>query len=155
MAGASRKPSELRQSQPERSKGSGEASQSSVEMSVLERNLLEAVSRLRQRADVVGNDFCSERVLAALESPEVRQRFLGMLSSGATFENAFCLGGFTPYEDRVVFQFRRAPPTIDLLPQRFLVRLDLETGAVADILDPAPNLIPLSEQFPTALFRLG
>ncbi|MDX1421903.1 MAG: hypothetical protein R3322_02120 [Kiloniellales bacterium] len=124
------------------------------EKSALE-DLREAVEQLKDHVSSSGGDACFGRVIAALSDEDVQKHFVQHVLDHEAFSRAFCLGSFIPEEDRIVFEFTCVPPKICLLPMRFLVRINLITEQVVEIIDPSPVLVPVSEQLPGAMFRLG
>jgi hypothetical protein len=117
-------------------------------------NLRNAVERVREQSVATGMDPCSARILAALADENVQTHFVNHVLSNEAFSRAYCLGNFIPEEDRLIFEFICLPPKICLFPFKFLVRLNVMTETVIEVIDPAPALIPVSEQLPGAMFRL-
>jgi hypothetical protein len=115
--------------------------------------LKKAVDELKERLGFMGGDECVGRVLTALLNEEVQRHFGSRVLKGEIFFNAVCLGNFVPEEDRILFEFRCTPPRICLVPKRFLVRLNIVDSRVIEVIDPAPALVPVSEQLPGAMFR--
>lgn len=122
--------------------------------SQIANNLRGAIEFARERMVVTGFDPCSGRILAALADPQVQDHVVKHMLAGEAFSRAYCLGSFIPEEDRLIFEFVCLPPKICLFPIRFLVRFNIITDKVVEVIDPAPALIPVSEQLPGAMFRL-
>uniref|UniRef100_Q07VJ8 Uncharacterized protein n=1 Tax=Rhodopseudomonas palustris (strain BisA53) TaxID=316055 RepID=Q07VJ8_RHOP5 len=117
-------------------------------------NLRRAVEHAREQTVATGTDPCSSRLFAALADDRVQHHFVKHILSNEAFSRAYCLGNFIPEEDRLIFEFVCLPPKICLFPFKFLVRINVITEKVIDVIDPAPALLPVSEQVPGAMFRL-
>ncbi|BBB96559.1 hypothetical protein BE61_19900 [Bradyrhizobium elkanii USDA 61] len=102
----------------------------------------------------MGPDQCTARLLAALANQSVQEHFIKHILNGEGFSRGYCLGSFIPEEDRIVFEFICMPPKICLFPMKFLVRMNIITQAVIEVIDPAPTWVPVHEQLPGAMFRL-
>jgi hypothetical protein len=118
------------------------------------QNLRQATERAREQAVATGLDPCNARILAALADDNVQQHFVKHILANEAFSRAYCLGSFIPEEDRLIFEFICLPPRICLFPFKFLVRINVMTETVIEVIDPAPALLPVSEQLPGAMFRL-
>jgi hypothetical protein len=117
-------------------------------------NLRRAVEHAKEQVTVFGTDQCTGRILAALTDENVQNHFIKHVLSNEAFSRAYCLGNFIPEEDRIIFEFICVPPKICLFPTKFLVRMNIITEKVIEVIDPAPSLVPVSEQLPGAMFRL-
>lgn len=113
-----------------------------------------AVQDLEARLAATGGDPCLNAVYLALQDASVQAAFVKHAGDQEVFRNALCLGSFIPEEERIVFEFLCLPPKICLFPQRFLVRLNVVAGTVAEVVDPAPDLVPVNEQQPDTMYRL-
>ena len=117
-------------------------------------NLRGAIERAREQSIATGMDPCTARIIASLADENVQQHFVKHILANEAFSRAFCLGSFIPEEDRLIFEFICLPPKICLFPVKFLVRINVITEKVIEVIDPAPALLPVSEQLPGAMFRL-
>ena len=100
-------------------------------------------------------DPCLGHVVTALKDEKVQEHFVKHVSDSEIFRTAYCLGGISiPEQSRIIFEFGCVMPKICLLPQRFLVTINVITGKVEDIEDPAPPVVPVGEQAPGLMYRL-
>jgi len=118
------------------------------------QDLNNAIKEQEQLADS-GREPCVAHILLALKNQDVQKHFVEHIQSNEAFRIAYCIGGFgVSEESRIIFEFLCVPPKICLWAPRFLVLLNVFTGKVMGIIDPAPKLIPVSEQAPGIMFRL-
>lgn len=120
----------------------------------ISENLRGAVAYATERMSAFGFDPCSGRLLSALADERVQAHFVKHIFANEAFSRAYCLGSYILEEDRLIFEFNCLPPKICLLPFRFLVRFNIIADKVVEVIDPAPALVPVSEQLPGAMFRL-
>jgi hypothetical protein len=128
---------------------------SDVDKASAAENFRWAVEQAKQQVAASGGDQCTGRILASLIDDNVQKHFIKHVLGNEAFSRAYCLGSFIPEEDRIIFEFICTPPKICLFPMRFLVRMNIITEKVIEVIDPAPVLLPVSEQLPGVMFRLG
>ena len=130
-----------------------DAERGAASQSDLLGNLRHAVESAREQFIATGMDPSSARILAALADETVQAHFVKHVLSNEGFSRAYCLGSFIPEEDRLIFELLGLPPKMPAASVQ-LCLLNVITGKVVEVIVPAPALLPVSEQWPGAMFRL-
>ena len=121
----------------------------------LKKSLSECIAQGEAALSERPDDPCLACVLIALKDTDVQDHFVKHLLNNEAFTRAYCLGGVSiPEVQRVVFEFTCVLPKICLFPMRFMVTVNVITGKVEEIADPAPTFVPVSEQMPGVAFQL-
>ncbi len=103
----------------------------------LSRGFAAAVDQFENALKLGGGNTCDRYILSAARDERVQESFLRRISEGDYFAGAYCPAGpAIPEEARVIFEFRCLPPKICLLPNLFLVILNVFTGRVLRVIDP-------------------
>lgn len=113
---------------------------------------IESADRLLEMGSV---SPCLKETLLALKDKKVQEHFIRHVSDSESFRTAYCLGGASiPEQSRIIFEFNCVMPKVCLVAPRFMVTLNVITGKVEQVDDPAPPVVPIGEQAPGLMYRL-
>jgi hypothetical protein len=110
---------------------------------------------LREYTDYLaahGATICERYFLISLSASDVQRAFIEHIKRNEIFLAAECFSVPENYEEiKILFVFQCLPPTLCFIPPAFLVKLNIVTSKVVEIVDPYVGPLSLSMYKPTAV----